>query len=634
MTPIRILAKGCFTASLSAVLLPASWADAQSSLKPGSRQPASAKRDSSTTPRSLSNTTDATARPLILDQGVIQSVSSDRRLQRMKRKEQLLQGKADLSAAAKTAPQEPQQQQMAQPQQQIVRPAPMVMQPSPQMNFAPTMQQPTSQPQFSAPTAQSNVPEMDMATGEFVEPSLEGDDRSPDPEPRPMTKIEMELQRLYAEHNMQVPTMPQVVPVTPQAQAAQPQMNAAQPQQGMAQQRPMAPSKAAPMARAKMLQPDAATQQEMTSSQPAQEPAKPKKSFLGFFGIKRHAAPKEQPPEEPDPYVPVNARPMPGMTAEVVAPAPVTAKPIPQPDATRGAESVVITTEPAVHPLATPSTARNYSQQLFGAPTAAPAAAPVEAPTTVIVQPSHSDLGIEELDREPEGADNEDLSFDLGGTPTMQLGPAPGVASLPDAEPAMEAPAELPSPFSGMKLNESAYAPDPADPFSDRFEKAPEEPSLDLDSAAMAPGEPREVSLGNTPQKTGVPTLIAPSPTQVRSAKLEMIASRAGLPGLKGFCPVRLRDHRQLVDGESRWSCEYEGRTYHMSSSAACERFKAEPAVYAPAAHGLDTIELAAGHEVEGSLDYAVWYQGRLYLFASQQSQETFVNSPQVHTAQ
>ena len=115
-------------------------------------------------------------------------------------------------------------------------------------------------------------------------------------------------------------------------------------------------------------------------------------------------------------------------------------------------------------------------------------------------------------------------------------------------------------------------------------------------------------------------------------AKLEMIAARKGLRGLKGFCPVALRDHRDLVDAQSQFRVVYNEKTYYLSSSEAVSEFHSDPAKYAPAARGSDVIHLAiTGEELEGSLDHAVWYKGRLYLFSSAETMETFVAAPSSH---
>ena len=52
-------------------------------------------------------------------------------------------------------------------------------------------------------------------------------------------------------------------------------------------------------------------------------------------------------------------------------------------------------------------------------------------------------------------------------------------------------------------------------------------------------------------------------------AKQEMIAARKGLRGLKGFCPVVLRDDRDLVDAHSQFRVIFNSKTYYLSSSEA-----------------------------------------------------------------
>ena len=125
----------------------------------------------------------------------------------------------------------------------------------------------------------------------------------------------------------------------------------------------------------------------------------------------------------------------------------------------------------------------------------------------------------------------------------------------------------------------------------------------------------------------------APRSTNERTrAKQEMIAARKGLKGLKGFCPVVLRDDRDLLDAHSQFRVIYNSKTYYLSSSQAVSAFHSDPAKYAPAARGCDVIQLAiSGEEIEGSLDFAVWYKGRLYLFSSAETMDTFVSAPSSH---
>ena len=116
-------------------------------------------------------------------------------------------------------------------------------------------------------------------------------------------------------------------------------------------------------------------------------------------------------------------------------------------------------------------------------------------------------------------------------------------------------------------------------------------------------------------------------------SKIEQIAAREG-SGLKGFCPVALRDQRGLVEVSDKFSTEFEGKRYLFSSAKALRAFMDTPERYAPANSGNDVIHLAlTGEKSEGSLEYAVWYKGRLYLFTSAETMETFVAAPGDHIA-
>lgn len=114
--------------------------------------------------------------------------------------------------------------------------------------------------------------------------------------------------------------------------------------------------------------------------------------------------------------------------------------------------------------------------------------------------------------------------------------------------------------------------------------------------------------------------------------KFDRIRERRGQTGLKGFCPVMLRDHRELVDASPEFQIEFNGHTYYVSSAEALATFQADPAKYAPAMGGSDVIHHdLTGEELSGSLDHAVWYRGRLYMFATAETMETFVAAPAAH---
>lgn len=120
-------------------------------------------------------------------------------------------------------------------------------------------------------------------------------------------------------------------------------------------------------------------------------------------------------------------------------------------------------------------------------------------------------------------------------------------------------------------------------------------------------------------------------PAQTGSrGKLQRIAQRGTMTGLKGFCLVSLRDTRRLADALTEFNSSYDGHTYYFSSAEAKTSFDAAPERYVPAAGGNDIVELTDQYrERAGSLDYAVWYQGQLYLFHSRQTLNLFLAAPE-----
>ena len=111
--------------------------------------------------------------------------------------------------------------------------------------------------------------------------------------------------------------------------------------------------------------------------------------------------------------------------------------------------------------------------------------------------------------------------------------------------------------------------------------------------------------------------------------KMQRIRDRFGMKGLKGFCPVTLRDQRELLDARPEFHFTHRSQKFHFASEEARNRFEAEPSLYAPAAYGADVVSLGRDKDVvEGTLDFAAWYKGRLYLFSTQENYEVFVKSP------
>lgn len=302
---------------------------------------------------------------------------------------------------------------------------------------------------------------------------------------------------------------------------------------------------------------------------------------------------------------------------------------------------------------------------------------PVMAPDSLLPQPTQQPAPAEPVAEDP-----------LANAFPDDAKPAQ-VATQPTAEPVAEPVGDVKQPYSGLKLEEEMFQPPipvPASqPSAPAAESAPEIPSLVQPKAETAsapanefpifppvsenkvtverpgsvetPVQPADVNLQPAPEipaldapggsvampQAELPAVqpkavaqatpkVSPQSRDEKDAKMDLIRAREGRLGLKGFCAVALRDNRELLDSQEDFSALYNGKLYSFSSEPALEAFLQDPARYAPAARGNDVIHLAlTGEELEGSLDHAVWYQGRLYLFNSVETMETFVAAPSSH---
>lgn len=113
------------------------------------------------------------------------------------------------------------------------------------------------------------------------------------------------------------------------------------------------------------------------------------------------------------------------------------------------------------------------------------------------------------------------------------------------------------------------------------------------------------------------------------SRLMERITKRKDATGLKGFCVATLRDRRELVDASDEFYADYGAQTYYFSSAEAKADFENNPEAYVPAFGGNDVTLLGIGREeVQGTLDFALWYNERLYLFCCRTTRELFVGNP------
>ncbi len=109
--------------------------------------------------------------------------------------------------------------------------------------------------------------------------------------------------------------------------------------------------------------------------------------------------------------------------------------------------------------------------------------------------------------------------------------------------------------------------------------------------------------------------------------------ARPAEPALDGYCPVTLWTTRTWKRGTPKLSYEYQGQTYNFLSSVEFEKFKADPARYAPRLLGCDPVILSERDlAIPGTTKFGAYYEGELYLFESGDSRSRFRNDPRKFT--
>lgn len=207
-----------------------------------------------------------------------------------------------------------------------------------------------------------------------------------------------------------------------------------------------------------------------------------------------------------------------------------------------------------------------------------------------------------------------------------QLAAKPATPAPTKDAPGFEAPVELgpvaPVPLSAPKLSDlnPLLAP--------REEKAEAKPVPKSETEVKVAEKAAQPLPLDAPALTPVPQLQLDGDST--KSKMERIRERSGTVGLKGFCPVKLRDQRELVDAQPGYEAMYRGQKFLFSDIESRAKFEQNPTRYAPAAYGADVVALLRDKNVvEGTLDFAAWYKGRLYLFGSEASHDTFVEKPE-----
>jgi len=123
----------------------------------------------------------------------------------------------------------------------------------------------------------------------------------------------------------------------------------------------------------------------------------------------------------------------------------------------------------------------------------------------------------------------------------------------------------------------------------------------------------------------------AETPRVAAAPQAPASSGAAGAPtALDGFCAVTLAEQERWVKGDPRWGAVHRGRTYLFLSQQHQQRFLADPDRYSPVLSGYDpTRYVDRGEVVPGQRRHGMWFRGKIYLFADEDSLERFSAAPE-----
>jgi protein disulfide-isomerase len=94
---------------------------------------------------------------------------------------------------------------------------------------------------------------------------------------------------------------------------------------------------------------------------------------------------------------------------------------------------------------------------------------------------------------------------------------------------------------------------------------------------------------------------------------------------MDGFCPVTLVEQAKWQQGDTRWGAVHQGKTYLFASQQSQQKFLATPDRFAPVLSGYDPVRSAESRQlVEGRREHGVFFANRIFLFADEAALDRF----------
>ena len=131
------------------------------------------------------------------------------------------------------------------------------------------------------------------------------------------------------------------------------------------------------------------------------------------------------------------------------------------------------------------------------------------------------------------------------------------------------------------------------------------------------------------PETVAMPTISAVMASEPAPAKMVVEVPLA----LEGFCPVTLCSEEKWVAGNPAYCTMYQGHIFRFATAETMTTFVRNPANYMPVAMGEDIVLMVDRNKrINGNRRFGAWYQGRVFLFSSQEALNAFSERPDYYT--
>ena len=192
-----------------------------------------------------------------------------------------------------------------------------------------------------------------------------------------------------------------------------------------------------------------------------------------------------------------------------------------------------------------------------------------------------------------------------------------------------QVPAGYGQPAAGYGQPAAGYAQAPAG-----YAQAPASYGQPAAGYAQAPA-----GYGQPPTGNGqVPAGYAPPPAYgapQMPAQPPAAAPAGPSDALDGYCCVTLVERKKWAKGDVRFGAIHRGRVYKFVSQEAQQRFLANPDAFSPVIQGNDPVLALDGRQVvPGTREHGLFYQGRIYLFSTEDSLKRFQATPNRYAAE